>query len=102
MTRSTHGNQGRRAEGDPVVVGHRSEGILSAVLAWQEEPGALKVGQQPRPRKMVGVDVGVGHRHQPPSALAEEPERYARIDPRAHGARLTPPFPAVGEETLFY
>jgi len=88
MTRSTHGNQGRRAEGDPVVVGHRSEGILSAVLAWQEELGALKVGQQPRPRKMVGVDVGVGHRHQPPSALAEQPDVDARIDRRVDDDRF--------------
>src|SRR2546423_14634268 len=57
MTRGTHGNQGGGAEDDPVAVGHRSEGILSAVLGWQPERGALEVGQLPRPRKMVSVDV---------------------------------------------
>jgi len=37
---------------------------------------------------MVRVDVGIGHRYKPPSALAEQPDVDVRIDRRVNNDRL--------------
>src|SRR5438105_10133164 len=54
MTRGGHGNQCRRAEGDPVALNNGSEGIPRALLGRQGKINTLLLGQQPRPRKMIG------------------------------------------------
>src|SRR5207237_7739994 len=90
----------RGAEGDPVAVGDRSERILSAVLGWQQERGALEVSQLPRSRKMVSVDVGVRHRHQPPAALPKQSDVDVRIDRCVDNDRLGLRFQDVGAESL--
>ena len=100
VTRGMHGNQGHRAEDDPVAVGHRSKGIQSAVLGWQQERGALEVSQPPRSRKMVSMDVGIHHRYRPPAAITKQSDVDARIDRGVDNDRLGLRFHDVGEASL--
>src|SRR5258707_7213188 len=51
---------------------------------FRSECGALQVGQLPRPRKMVSVDVGIGHRHQPTSALTRSEEHTSELQSRQY------------------
>src|SRR2546428_954692 len=88
MTRRVHRNQCRRAEGDPVAFNNASERIQRALLGRQRKINTLLLGEQPRPRKMIGVDVRIGYGHEPPSPLMKQPHVDVGIDRGVDDDRL--------------
>ena len=74
--------------------------VASAVLGGQPNIDAHLLGQQPRPRKMIGVDVGIGDRHEPPSPLMKQPHVDVRIDRGVDDDRLGLRSNDVGQASL--
>jgi hypothetical protein len=53
---------------------------MSPALSGKAKLDAFSLGEQPRAREMIGMDVGVKHAYEAPSALLKQPNVYVGFD----------------------
>ena len=80
MTWRAQRNQSVRTEANSVAIVNWSKRMTASILGRQPELSALLLGERPRTREVIGVDMGVDHGPQPPAVVLEQSNVDAGID----------------------